>query len=200
MPINENFLVANIERFDKVVHLLASRVSGCKEDELIAFPVILKKGTRLCHVAIGDMGCDLVPDHDFILPYVVNAAFSLELCLKMLLQCESNPWIKGHDLYELYLSVSEKSKAQMRLTFNETVKKSSVNKDISRALNAEKIQFSWNLDRLIEQSSTAYNDWRYAFEIPYQVGCFAGYYEIRGAIIAAITSIDKKSSHQHSEK
>jgi hypothetical protein len=192
MTINENFLVANIERFDKVAYLLAAKVSGCMEEKLIAFPVILKKGTRLCHVAIGDMGCDLVPDHDFILPYVINAAFSLELCLKLLLQHESNPWKNSHKLNDLYLLVSEKSKTQMRVTFDEIVKRSTVNKDISRALNAEKIQFSWNLDKLIAQSSTAYNDWRYAFENPSQVGCFAGYYEIRGAIIEAITSIEKE--------
>ena len=162
------------------------------EEKLIVFPAVWKKGSRLTHFAIRDEECALVPDHDFILPYVINAAFSLELCLKLLLQHESNTWIDSHNLNDLYLSVSEKSKAQMRLTFDEIVKRSTVNKDISRALNAEKIQFSWNLDKLIAQSSTAYNDWRYAFENPSQVGCFAGYYEIRGAIIEAITSIEKE--------
>jgi hypothetical protein len=57
MTINENFLVANIERFDKVAYLLAAKVSGCMEEKLIVFPVVWKKGPRLTHFAFRDEEC-----------------------------------------------------------------------------------------------------------------------------------------------
>ena len=193
MNINEDFLTANIDRLDKVVQLLAAKVSGCAEHELIAYPVIVKKGSRLFHVAIGDAESDPGPDSDFIFPYVINAAFSLEMCLKLLLLRESGRWEQTHNLNDLYLAVSNESKALMKITFDEFVKGSSAHKNISRVLNETgKTQFSWNLDKLIAQSSTAFNDWRYAFEKPDQTGCFAGYYEIRFAILSAITSIKNK--------
>ena len=190
MNVNEDFLVTNIDRLDKAVHLLAAKVSGCAEDELIAFPVIMRKGTRLWHVAIG--GSESNPDADFIIPYVINAAFSLEMCLKLLLLRESGTCKNSHNLNDLYLAVSDESKVQMKLTFDEIVKDSDVFKDISRALNeVAKIQFSWNLDKLLAQSSTAFVDWRYAFEDSTSPSCFGGYYEIRTAILKAVTSIQE---------
>ncbi len=185
-----DFLTANIDRFDKAVHLLAAKVSGCTEDKLLAHPVIMKKGSRLWHISIGDDASGAEPDSDFILPYVINAAFSLEMCLKLLLLRESGSWKNGHDLNNLFLAVSDESKILMRTTFDELVQGSTFYKEISKALNeVAKVQFSWNLDKLIAQSSTAYEDWRYSFEGPGQTGCFAGYYEIRTAILNAITKI-----------
>jgi len=190
MKINEDFLTANIERFDKLTHLLAAKVTGCEEDKLLAHPVIMKRGTRLWQVSIGDPENNPGPESDFILPYVINAAFSLEMCLKLLLLRESGTWKNGHNLNELYSAVSKESKTLMRATFDRAVKGSSTYKEIAQILNdLAEVQFAWDLDKLIAQSSSAFVNWRYAFEKPNKVSSFAGYYEIRIAILNAVASI-----------
>ncbi len=192
MNITEDFLVKNIECLHKATHLLAARASGIEEEKLVAYPSILKIGERLCCVSVGFPGAD----SDFIMPYVINAAFGLEMCLKLLLLCESKKWEETHNLNNLYLAVSHESKSHMKDVFDKLVKSSSVYKDISRRLNEDaKIQFSWNLDKLIAQSSTAFDDWRYAFESSSRpVSCFAGYFEIRTAILSAIDVSKSKDS------
>ena len=191
MNTTEDFLAKNIERLHKATHLLAARASGIDEEKLVAYPAILKKGGRLCCVSVGFPSAD----SDFIMPYVINAAFGLEMCLKLLLLCESEKWEQTHNLNDLYLAISYESKSHMKDVFDKLVKNSSVYKDISRALNEDaKIQFSWNLDKLIAQSSTAFDDWRYAFESDSHVSCFAGYFEIRTAILSAIDVSKNKNS------
>lgn len=192
MNTTEDFLVKNIERLHKATHLLAARASGIEEEKLVAYPSILKKGERLCCVLVGFPGAD----SDFIMPYVINAAFGLEMCLKLLLLCESKKWEETHNLNNLYLAVSHESKSHMKDVFGKLVKSSSAYKDISRRLNEDaKIQFSWNIDKLIAQSSTAFDNWRYSFESSNRpVSCFAGYFEIRTAILSAIDVSKSKDS------
>jgi len=76
------------------------------------------------------------------MPYVINAAFGLEMCLKLLLLCESIKWEETHNLNNLYLAASHESRLHMKDVFDKLVKNSPIYKDISRTLNEdEKFNF-----------------------------------------------------------
>jgi hypothetical protein len=79
MNIDPAFVETNIERLHKSARLLASRVSGMHEDELISYPIVLKRGTRLCKLSVGFPEAD----SDYLTPFVLIASFCLELCIKL---------------------------------------------------------------------------------------------------------------------
>ena len=181
----------NAERFHKTTLLLASRVTGLSyaiflSERFVTLPVIVGDGQRLAMFYQGGKG---EGDSDSITPYVVNAAFSLELNLKVLRYLETSAWPKGHELKELYRKLTKTSKDFLASTIEEVVARSKVHRQIEAAINRQmNIPFSWDVDSLIEQSSNAFVNWRYAFES--HPGWFAGYNEIRNAVVGRIRQLE----------
>jgi hypothetical protein len=88
--------------------------------------------------------------------------------------------------------LSASTKNDLRENFNKLVENSKLHKDLARILNNEtKIQFSWNFEKLIGQSANAFDDWRYAFEDSKNVGCFAGYGEMKDVFDLQIKKLRK---------
>lgn len=182
----------NAERFHKTTLLLASRVTGLPyaiflSGRFVTLPVIVGDGQRLAMFYQGGKG---EGDSDSITPYVVNGAFSLELNLKVLRYLETGAWPKGHDFKKLYRQLTQTSRDFLTSTIQEVVIRSEVHRQIEAAINQKmNIPFSWDVDSLIEHSSNAFVNWRYAFES--RPGWFAGYNEIRNAVVGRIRQIEK---------
>ena len=167
----------NCERFHRTTLLLASRVCGLPHSSFLVgrfktLPVIVGDGqTKLAMFYESNVNQG---DSDSITPYVVNGAFALELYLKVLQFLETSSWPKGHRLYEdLYLRLTQASKDFLAGEIKAVTANSQVHQLIQAAINEQmNIPFSWDVNRLIEQSSNAFVNWRYAFES--HPGWFAG--------------------------
>jgi hypothetical protein len=174
------------ERFHKAATVLASHAMGLTTEQIIennySLPIVLHQNGILYVLNMGTSK----KDDDFITPYVVNASFSLELSLKILIFLETKKWSKNHNLDQLYEKISKKSKEFI----SENVKNSSNNKEIKEFisfLKSQKIEIEWDVFSLLERSNSAFTKWRYAFEG--QPGCFAGYSQIHSAIRERIKAI-----------
>lgn len=79
-------------------------------------------------------------------PFTVNAAFACELYMKAILIHFSSDGtiVKGHKLDELFKVLPDDAQSQIEASFNE--------------------QYKHDLDILLTEISTAFIDWRYAFE------------------------------------
>lgn len=182
----------NADRFHKTALLLASKITGLPAAEFFAgrvkvFPIIV--GDGLNRLAIFYQGRQQDGDSDFITPYVVNAAFSLELYLKLLRHSETNAWPRGHMLKNLYQQLTQPSKDNISSYVVNLVSGSQPHNQIALAITQqENLPFSWDVESLIEHSSNAFVSWRYAFES--HPGWFAGYNEIRNAIVNRIDQLE----------
>ena len=182
----------NAERFHKTTLLLASRVTGLpyaifSSGRFVTLPVIVGDGQRLAMFYQGGKGDG---DSDAITPYVVNGAFSLELNLKVLRYLETSAWPKGHEFKKLYRQLTQTSKDFITSAIEEVVTRSKIHGQMEAAIKRQmNTPFSWDVDSLIEQSSNAFVNWRYAFES--HPGWFAGYNEIRNAVVGRIRQIEK---------
>lgn len=184
-------------RFHKTTILLASKVSGSPINSshvYVTLPHIVTKGSKaICiysRFKVHPAGLD---DSDYINTYVVNGAFSLELHLKILMLIESGNWTHGHKLNELYTGLSDDSKHSIQHTVTNFVNKSEFHKGLPKAIkNIFGSEFTWNVDHLLENSSMAFEKYRYLFEG--EACWFAGYAEIHFAIKERIKKIrDNKS-------
>ena len=79
-------------------------------------------------------------------PFVVNVSFSCELFIKaiMIKQSPTQEFSQGHDLGQLFNTLDDKDKAAIRSAYKEKCSKP--------------------LDELLDESSKAFKDWRYALE------------------------------------
>jgi hypothetical protein len=184
----------NADRFHKTTLLLASKVTGVPyqlllRDRFKTLPIIVSDGKTLALYFEGSNRGDT----DFITPYVVNGAFSLELCLKILRYHEAKEWPSGHNLSNLYEKLSQASKDFIAQDIYRAVHESPLFERIMKAINDEfKISFSWDPVRMIEESSNAFVSWRYSFQL--RPGWFAGYKEIRASVMERIKRLEQSAS------
>ena len=84
-------------------------------------------------------------------PFAVNASFSCELFIKaiMIKQSPTQEFSRGHDLKQLFDALDDKDRTAIRSAYNKKCSKP--------------------LDELLDESSKAFEDWRYALE-PKQQG------------------------------
>lgn len=184
--MNIESLEKNIDKFHKATAHLAGAIIGVPAVCLREFPVVVKKEDELIVYGLGKL-----TDTDFINPYVVNAAFSLELSLKLLHYLDQKKWKSGHNLCNIYTPLSPESKQQVLEIFNNTVKNSERHSEIFKVMNEQlRVSFSWDLTQLITKSSTAFEDWRYTFQTK-KTTWFAGYPEIRFAVHQRIEQLKK---------
>lgn len=164
-------------RFHKTTLVLVSHLTGLSIDDISkndrCFPIVVnKRDGNLCCASMGKP----TGDNDFITPYVVNAAFSLELNLKLLVFYETNKWPKGHYLLNLFKKLSLDKQNEISKKFMERSKNSQELQFILRELKNNGFEIEWELQSLLDRSSQAFETWRYAFEG--NTGCFAGYSQI----------------------
>jgi len=188
-------LKIQVERFHKVAALLASKVTG----EPFADMLSMNVDTFPCIVSDGSMlSCVLARrphrrDYDYITPYVVNAAFSMELRFKLLKLLETNEWISGHELIGLYNNQSDETKDYLDKELSSIVENSQFHKKLHQRINNElKIGFAWEMENLLTESSKAFEDWRYLFQN--KPGWFAGYKEITLCLSKRIKNVEGISS------
>ena len=178
--------------FHKTTILLASKVSGSPVNMshvYITLPHIVSKGSKaLCIYGKIKVHTSGSGDSDFITPYVVNGAFSLELHLKILKFIESGNWPKGHRLIDLYKGLSGDSKLSIQNSVSLVVNKSNFHRKLPMAIKRiSGTEFTWNVNHLLENSSMAFERFRYLFEG--STCWFAGYAEIHFAIKDRIKKI-----------
>lgn len=149
-------------------------------------PVLIKDRGRL-YCFFGNPGGGI--DMDMVNPYVTNAAFSLELYLKVLLFVEQGRWSGGHGLLGLFAGLSKRSKAAIRTRFDLLVAENPDYIFIRHHIRSETSlkEFEWDLDVLLGNSSSAFVDFRYSFDRG--VGWFAGFWELKEALASRIVEL-----------
>ena len=180
------------ERFHKTTLLLASRVTALPYDYFLdghfeTLPVVVSDGKKL---TLYFEGARKDGDFELTMPYVVNGAFSLELYLKVLLFLETGSPARGHKLEGLYGKLTERSKDFLVDRVKGFIDFSKFHRDLGAAITRDSmVPFSWDVETLIAQSSEAFEKWRYAFEA--HPGWFAGYNELRNALVDRIGQIEQ---------
>lgn len=169
------------ERFHKATLVLVSNLTGLTTKHIIknntCFPIVVNKGDgNICCASLGQSN----GDSDFITPYIVNASFSLELNLKLLIFSDTGEWPKGHNLLDLFSKFNESKQEDINQSFIEHSNNSPELKNLLQALQEKDFAIEWELKNLLEKSGKAFETWRYAFEGNH--GCFAGYTQIHKAL------------------
>jgi len=124
-------------------------------------------------------------DMDLLNPFVTNAAFSLELYLKVLLYIERKTWKSGHDIHALFRGLSPSSQDFIRGHFTASTK-SRAHMDVRTRIRSSPglEDFDWDLDALLTNASNAFVQWRYPFQGG--VGWFGGFLELKEALVDRI--------------
>ncbi|WP_331352965.1 hypothetical protein [Cellvibrio sp. UBA7671] len=190
--MNINYLEICTQRHHKATLALVEKLVGVPSELVETCPVIAKKGTELHMVMPGITG--LTIDYDFVNPYIMNGAFSLELKMKFLNLIETGNKIEaGHRLLGIFSELSNDTKEFLRENLKIIVKNSSTCKEVTKILNQEsKIQFNWDLHKLLSNSDMAFERWRYIYESSDDSTWFAGYSEIQKALDLRIADLKSR--------
>jgi hypothetical protein len=171
-------------RFHQATVALAARVMGIDVARVVrddySLPLVVQEGGVIHMVNLGTQR----GDDDFITPYVVNGAFSLELHLKLLGFLQSKDWSKKHALDALFDGLSEESRTAIDKAVGDSLTSSQFLREALALLKSKGVNIDWNTRNLLKRSAAAYVNWRYAFEST--PGCFAGYSEIQKALAMQI--------------
>jgi hypothetical protein len=186
---NVDYAFKQADRFSRSAVLLANAMVGVVDiranlEQRRFLPVVIKDGDRMyCFFNSPTKNSDM----DFLNPYIVNAAFALELYLKVLLYGQRNKWENSHELHGLFTKLSRQSQESIKSRFRATTSevqymtvRDTVRKDTALT------DFDWDIDVLLANSSHAFVQWRYPFEG--NLGWFAGFWELRQAIVYEIKS------------
>ncbi len=136
------------------------------------------------NIYVLNMGHQQKADNDFISPYIVNGAFSLELHLKLLAFLESGSWSRKHRLDDLHGQLSSDSRKAIEASIEKDLAASKFLRTAIAVLKSNGVDLIWKAEELLKRSSDAYVNWRYAFDTT--PGCFAGYTELQRALKALI--------------
>lgn len=178
-----------IERFYKTTTILAEKISGVGTGGLSFYPVIHGEGAKIGLYFKGSKGGDTLAD-----PYVVNAAFSLELLLKAIIYYETNIWTSGHKLHVLYEKISDESKAKADAIFNEIYKSRAQYKEItSEVKKSFNIEIKWRLYYVLKDASNAFVQIRYIFERGNSYVNFRAY----GEVFEALSDVKEELRKKH---
>jgi hypothetical protein len=174
-------------RFHQATTALAARAMGLDVERVIrdgySLPLVVQENGAIYVLNMGTQR----QEYDFITPYVVNGAFSLELHLKLLGFLESKIWSKKHTLDELFETLSPESRVAINTAVGGSLSGSQFLRGALSLLKSKGVVIEWNTKNLLKRSADAYVNWRYAFEST--PGCFAGYSEIQSAIAQQISKL-----------
>lgn len=185
--------IQGLEKSAKFYHkgtmAIASRLVGVPEVAIKTTPIIVKKGNQTFGFVLGKNN---VPSNmDYMQPFIMNGAFSLEIKMKLIYLLEKGVLLQGHNLLKLYEELGQTTKSHVREKVKEISNSSSWYRDISREINSKyKIQFSWEPHKLISNSALAFDRWRYVFEDADKPTWFAGYIELQQAFDSRLNEIN----------
>lgn len=176
------------ENYHKGTMAVVARLVGLPESLIKTTPIIIRKSNKTyCYIS-GSSNLQL--DMDFVQPFIMNGAFSLEVKMKLLSILETGVQLRGHNLLELYKKLSDDTKLHTREKLKEIVIGSNLHKKTSSNLNSDyNIQFSWDAYKLISNSALAFEKWRYSFEDQDKVTWFAGYLELQQVLDTRLSII-----------
>jgi hypothetical protein len=175
-------------RQDRATEAIVEKLVGLPARFIKVFPIIAKKGTFLHMYMPGNVGVNI--DYDFVSPYIMNGAFSLELKMKYLHALETGEKMKsGHKLLELFAELSDETKKVIRNKLKLITKKSKLHQDTTKYFTQEaNIQFSWEVHKLLSNSNMAFERWRYIYEGGDSTW-FAGYSELQESLNCRISEL-----------
>lgn len=184
--MNEDARKSTVKKFHKSTVLLAEKLVGRSADTFATFPFVAKAHNGYALFLPGQDQENM--DYDYLHPYVVNAGLTLELKLKQVIFSESGKEARGHDLLKLYKELSKESKEFVSGGIDSRTKNSADHKAISDVAKSQlKIDFSWEVEFLLEKSAYAFERWRYLYEAQNSGSWFAGYIEIFDALDKCLT-------------
>lgn len=186
--MNIEYLEKCAERYHIGTMAVVEKLVGLPSSMIKVAPFIAKKGANLIFYAPkGNVG--IHPNNEYIHPYIMNGAFSLELKMKLLHAVETNSEMQGHNLSTLFGAMSDETKEYMREDIKQYVKNSEPHKDTIDFFKKEKIKFDWQLHKMIEKSSLVFERWRYIYEGKDDPMSFVGYTEIQHALNSRIADL-----------
>ncbi|MDO9104342.1 MAG: hypothetical protein Q7U57_05205 [Methylovulum sp.] len=183
--MNLDHLEKCAQRQHKGTMAIVEKMVGLPQSQIKMCPIIVKKGTELC------MYSPYPADCEYISPYIMNGGFSLELKMKYLHYLETGKQIEsGHKLRAIYCELTDASKKALRENLKEVVKNCSLCKEAVKFFNSEyKIQFNWDIHKLLSNSNMAFERWRYIYEGKNDPTWFAGYSEIQASVDIRINNL-----------
>lgn len=185
MGINSLKLSAN--RQHKATMAIASRLVGVPEYMIVSCPVITRKAGGIYCYAPGIRG---EMDTDFINSYIMNGAFALELKFKYLHELETHSRLEeGHRLQSLFTALTNETKAKIRDSFKAYTKTNELCKEVTKVMQSQNIQYSWDLHKLLSNSNMAFERWRYIYEDQHDPTWFAGYSELQHSLDLRIAEL-----------
>lgn len=181
-------LRVSANNYHKGTMTLVSNLLGVPNEMIKTCPIVVRKRGDTLALALGTQG--IANDMDYMLPYIINGAFSLEVKMKYLNYFETGVLMQGHNLLTLFEDLTDDTKNSIKQKLKEITSSSSFYRDINREINkTHKVPFSWEAHKLISNSSLAFERWRYSYEDKDKVTWFAGYAELQKAFDARIEVI-----------
>lgn len=158
--IDINHANKSIERFYKGTTILAERVAGVTPGTLKTYPMMFASGKEHMAVAAGNS-----VDAEVFIPYIVNAAFTLELLLKVIIFYEKRSWEMKHDLISLYELVSKETKKTINENFEAKCKANDLLVKVSKSVKKEiGYTVKWTMVSVLREGAKVFESWRYAFD------------------------------------
>lgn len=174
-----------VEKFHKSAVHMAEKLVGESAENFSTFPFVAKNenGYALYLPGVDSQNAD----YDFLHPYVVSAGLSLELKIKYLYFIESGKELRGHNLLNLYKSLTKESTEYISYHIKEKTNDSEAHRAIKDfAKTRLDINLDWDSIFLLEKSSFAFEKWRYLYEADNAGSWFVGYIELYDAVGARI--------------
>jgi hypothetical protein len=178
--LDVSYLFKCAERQHKATVLLAERVTGVPSEAISSLPVLIKTDRHMALFSYQVNG----GDNDFINPYLMNAAFALELYFKYLHAAESGQQlVGGHDLLTLFDNLSGESRKFISAAWIDHLKTSEGCKLISFLID-QHVAFELDVRYFLKNGRHAFKQWRYMYEHRSDGAWLCGYSQIRRAILA----------------
>lgn len=125
-------------------------------------------------------------EDDLLFPLATNLAFAAELFMKCLLYLEAVSVRKQHPLKTLFRSLSKKHQGHIEKLFLEEVRK----KPHIPKIEAIELSFKFEIDKVLEATNNAFEEWRYIFEERDQTVLFFGMEEFVDALHTYVLTVE----------
>jgi hypothetical protein len=192
-------LLKEATSFHKTTCLLASKYTGIKDfnpDSHLPFPMMYKDANGHLHRATlpNSDGDDKWRDDadTYFTALIVNGAFSLELHLKHLYLLIEKKKPRGHDLHKLFLELCADTRNTLEFLFQEISNSQPKLKQMFDALNSQlNNKRAWTIESVLQETSKAFEVWRYCYEDKGKTSSFVGYGEAVHAMRTISTQYKK---------